>query len=123
MCECPTCAISEDRFVINVDRCIPLYTEISGELPEWIPKKSYNALMGCMHCQLNCPANRDVISNTVAFDDLSESETYAILNEVENEDMVRALSHKLRVCTYDTALRVLPVFSRNLKAFLLGRIN
>lgn len=121
--KCPTGAISEDRFVINVDRCIPLYNEISGELPEWILKKSYNALMGCMHCQLNCPANRDAISNAVAFDDLSESETYAILNEVENKDMVHALSHKLRVCTYDTALRVLPVFSRNLKAFLRGQIN
>lgn len=121
--ECPTGAISESRFVISVDRCIPLYNEIGGELPEWIPKDAYNALMGCMHCQLKCAANREVISNAVDFEDLSLSETYAILNEVDNEDMIHALSQKLKVCTPEIATRVLPVFSRNLKAFLVAQIN
>ena len=31
---CPTSAISPDRFVIDVSRCIPLYNELDGDFPD-----------------------------------------------------------------------------------------
>ncbi|MGY5874965.1 MAG: 4Fe-4S double cluster binding domain-containing protein [Candidatus Thorarchaeota archaeon] len=116
--QCPTHSISKDRFVIDVDKCIPLYNEIQGEIPDWVPRNAHSALIGCMHCQLDCPANRDAVAETVDLDDLSESETIAILNEVVNEDSIRALSQKLKVSPVDAVPAYLPVFSRNLKALL-----
>ncbi len=116
--QCPTQSISEDRFVIEVDKCIPLYNEIQGEIPDWVPKDAHSALIGCMRCQLDCPANRDAIADVVDLDDLSESETNAILDGVVNDDSIRALTQKLKVSTLDAVPYYLPVFSRNLKALL-----
>ena len=55
--KCPTGSISEDSFVIDVEKCIPLYNEVPGEIPHWIDTGSHTALMGCLRCQLPCPAN------------------------------------------------------------------
>ena len=116
--ECPTHAISDARFVIDVERCISLYNEIAGEIPVWIPVSAHNALIGCMRCQLRCPANREVLSRTVELENLTESETTSILECAENEDMVRALCKKLKVSTPEAVRIDLPVFSRNLKMLL-----
>jgi len=49
---CPNQCISQDNFIIDVERCIPLYNEISGEFPEWLVTDSHMAIMGCLHCQM-----------------------------------------------------------------------
>lgn len=115
---CPTHAISEDSFVIEVERCLPLYNEIRGEIPASVPRYAHNSLIGCMHCQLECPANKEAISNAVQCEQLTELETIAILEEKENDDMVRALCDKLKVSTPDSVRKDLPVFSRNLKLLI-----
>jgi len=116
--ECPTQAISDGRFVIDVERCISLYNEIAGEIPKWIPVRAHNAVMGCLRCQLRCPVNREVLSRAVDFGDLTESETISILEGIKNDDAVRALCKKLKVSTPDAASQDLPVISRNLKMLL-----
>ncbi len=120
---CPTGAISDKRFLIDVEKCLPLYNEIEGVLPKWIPKAAHTSIMGCMHCQLACPANRNVIRSAVDFGEITEDETAAILSQSVNDDMVRALCEKLRVVTADSAEEFLPIFSRNLKSFLLSQQN
>lgn len=55
---CPTGAIREESFVIDVGKCTTLYNEIEGDFPEWLPNGVHNALVGCMRCQLPCPGNR-----------------------------------------------------------------
>ena len=53
--ECPTGAIHKSSFVINPEKCITLYNELSAPLPDWIPAKAHNALIGCLKCQKTCP--------------------------------------------------------------------
>jgi epoxyqueuosine reductase len=115
---CPTHAISDDSFVIDVEKCLPLYNEVRGEIPAWMPAQAHNALIGCMHCQLGCPANKKAVSNAIQCEQLTEPETIAILEGKENDDMIRALCNKLKVSTPDSAIEDLPVFSRNLKLLL-----
>ncbi|MFX1402689.1 MAG: 4Fe-4S double cluster binding domain-containing protein, partial [Promethearchaeota archaeon] len=57
---CPTNAIpvpNDDNFVINAGKCISVYNEIQGVIPDWIPSQAHNALIGCMKCQKPCPSN------------------------------------------------------------------
>ncbi|MBN2228664.1 MAG: 4Fe-4S binding protein [Candidatus Thorarchaeota archaeon] len=116
MNECPTGAIPNERFVINVEKCLSLYNEVAGEIPNWIPEWAHTSLMGCMHCQFACPANREIIAAAVDFDEVTEDETVALLNEHFNEDMTRVLSEKLKVVKPEQAETYLPVFARNLRA-------
>ncbi|MFW9844413.1 MAG: 4Fe-4S double cluster binding domain-containing protein, partial [Candidatus Thorarchaeota archaeon] len=73
--ECPTGSISEGNFVIDIERCIPLYNEVAGEFPDWIDSAEHSALMGCLRCQLPCPANSEVATMTQKLDSITEEET------------------------------------------------
>lgn len=116
--QCPTQAISEKRFVIDVERCLPLYNEIVGEIPSWIQKQAHSALIGCMRCQFKCPENKEVISRSIDLEDLTEIETSSILQGIVNSETVNALCQKLKVTTVDCVNQDLPVYSRNLKLLL-----
>jgi epoxyqueuosine reductase len=115
---CPTRAIRSDCFVIDVEKCLSLYNEIRGEIPPWIPREAHNALIGCMHCQLRCPANKEVISRMVEFEGLTEGETLSVLEGIANDEAIKALCQNFKVSTLDLVEHYLPVFSRNLKMLL-----
>ncbi len=116
--QCPTGSISEDNFVINVDRCLSLYNEVSGEFPTWLNSSSHNALMGCMRCQLSCPANSEVATKTQKLDSVSEQETKKILDGCPDEELLHSLSEKLRMFKPEHASYFFPVISRNLQVLL-----
>jgi len=111
-------APSDDNFVINATNCIPVYNEIPGVIPDWIPAEAHNALIGCMRCQEKCPANCEVINSTIRLEDITEEETKMILNGTTNEKTVKSISDKLKMCQHEDAERMLPVIKRNL-SFLL----
>jgi epoxyqueuosine reductase len=118
---CPTGAIPEpkdENFVINVSKCIPVYNEIKGIIPDWIPSNAHNALIGCMKCQLPCPANRDPLKITSRFEDVSEKETNMILDGKIEDKLVNSLSKKLKMFSPSDADYVLPVIKRNLQLVL-----
>ncbi|RDE13814.1 MAG: hypothetical protein C4K47_05710 [Candidatus Thorarchaeota archaeon] len=119
MKECPNGCITEQKFVINVDKCLPLYNEVEGQFPEWMPASAHNALMGCMRCQLKCPANRDALKSSVRFEDITEEETAAILEGTVDERLLRSLSEKLRGFSPTTSLGEFPVLTRNLRALIM----
>ncbi len=76
---CPTGAISSDRFIIEAEKCITFHNERLNSFPEWIKDSWHNCLIGCMTCQLVCPANKRVknwIEDSVGF---NERETSLIL--------------------------------------------
>ena len=121
---CPTSAIpvpKDENFVINVSKCIPVYNEIKGIIPDWIPSVAHNALMGCMKCQLRCPANHDAIKITEKFEDISERETKMILDGKIDEKMVNSLSRKLKMFSPSDADYMLPVIKRNLQLLLIKK--
>jgi len=116
--QCPTGSISEDNFVINIERCIPLYNEVPGEFPDWIDPNSHNSLMGCMSCQLPCSANIEVSTKTQKLDPVSEQETKKILEGCLDDELIQSLSEKLRMFKPEDASYFFPVISRNLQVLL-----
>jgi len=117
--QCPTGSISEDNFVINVEKCLSLYNEVPGEFPTWIEPDAHNALMGCVRCQLTCPANSEVSKKTQQLGSVSEQETKKILDSYSDDELIHSLYEKLRMFTPETAYYFFPVISRNLRALLL----
>jgi len=114
---CPTNAIpspSDENFVINAGKCISVYNEINGIIPNWIPSNAHNALMGCMKCQNICPSNRDVIKLTTQLEDITEDETKMILDGIINEKFTDSLSKKLKMFSPSDGVGALPVIKRNL---------
>ncbi len=115
---CPTGSINENDFIINIERCIPLYNEVPGEFPNWLDSSSHSALMGCMRCQLPCPANSDVVAKSQRLEDISEEETEALLEHALDEDTTRTLSAKTRMFIPEEAWYYVPVLARNLRALI-----
>ncbi|NHJ04896.1 MAG: hypothetical protein EAX90_08740 [Candidatus Heimdallarchaeota archaeon] len=113
--KCPTQAISRENFIINVDRCLPLYNEVQGEIPNWIDADAHNAIMGCMKCQMYCPANRYAMKNPRRFQDITEEETKAILEGNNDEILVKSICEKLRMFIPEHAYYFMPVIKRNLE--------
>jgi epoxyqueuosine reductase len=114
---CPDGCIREENFVIDAGRCLPLYNEIEGVFPDWIPARAHNSLVGCMRCQLPCPANRTVVKGAGRLEDVTEEETRTILDGKSDEALLATLARKLRGFDLASA-ESLPAFSRNLAALI-----
>ncbi|UCE29004.1 MAG: epoxyqueuosine reductase [Candidatus Bathyarchaeota archaeon] len=123
MSYCPTNCITEENFVIDAGKCLSLYNEIAGEFPRWIGPKAHNALMGCMKCQLHCPANREVIKQTGRFEDVTEEETAKILKGTLDDKLLDSLSRKLREFDPTQSEDTFPILTRNLGALLNPKID
>lgn len=115
---CPTGSISEDNFVIDIEKCIPLYNEIPGEFPWWLNPASHNALMGCLKCQIICPGNNRVVTQTQKLEDISEEETIALLEGNLDDAQITSISRKTRMFIPAHAYYYVPVLSRNLRALI-----
>ena len=116
--QCPTGSISEDNFVLDIERCIPLYNEVPGEFPDWIEPSSHNALMGCLRCQLPCPANGEALTKAQKLDSVSEEETEKILDGTFDDALSYSISEKLRMFPPEHASYFLPVIARNLRVLI-----
>jgi len=114
---CPTNAIpliSDENFVINAGKCISVYNEIQGIIPDWIPTDAHNALIGCMRCQKPCPSNHKVIKLTEKLVDITEIETTALLEGQPDEEIMNSLAKKLKMFNPPDADKVIHVIKRNL---------
>ncbi len=81
--KCPTGAIPTDRFLLRVERCLTYHNEQPRDIsfPDWIDPTWHNCLVGCLHCQKVCPANKKVINWTEPGPTFSEEETKLILRD------------------------------------------
>ena len=114
---CPNKAIREECFVIDAGRCLSLYNEIDGEFPAWIAPSAHNALLGCMRCQLPCPANREVIELAGRLEAVTEEETKKVLEGKPDDQLIQTLQGKLKGYS-NASVEGFPMFTRNLKALL-----
>jgi len=115
---CPTGSINEDDFIIDIEKCIPLYNEVPGVFPNWLDSVEHSALMGCLKCQLSCPANCKVVADSQRLEDISEEETNALLEEAIEGDLITSLSSKTRMFDPKEAWYFVPVLARNLRALI-----
>ena len=113
---CPTGAIPEGGFVLDVAKCIPLYNEVDGEFPDWLSNDAHNALVGCMRCQLPCPGNAEAMTRAGRLEDLDEADVDAILADEPDEVALKRAADKLRIDVTHDELR--PIIARNLRALL-----
>jgi epoxyqueuosine reductase len=127
--KCPTGAIYgsvTDVPVINADLCLNKYTYRLDPIPEEIPIKAFNALIGCWLCQESCPANKNLPMESAAGLDLglgfclelNEAETAAFL--AYNTPMPPELIEKLK--NFFKNDHLLSVAGRN-AALVLGLYN
>ena len=58
---CPTGAITSERFLLHAERCITFHNEQPGDVPfpTWMDPCWHNCLIGCSYCQNVCPQNKD----------------------------------------------------------------
>lgn len=115
MKQCPGGAIREEDFVVDINHCIPLYNEVPGVLPEWIPSTAHNAIFGCMKCQAPCPANREAMQHNGQFEDLTAEEIRQFLAGSPEPDIVRSVDRKLHLNYLTEYPEMVEVVSRNLR--------
>ncbi|MBY8986852.1 MAG: 4Fe-4S binding protein [Candidatus Lokiarchaeota archaeon] len=115
--KCPTGAIPTDRFLLRVERCLTFHNEHPGNVPfpDWIDPSWHNCLVGCMHCQKVCPANKKVINWIEPGPIFSEEETKLLVNGEELEKLSE--NTRKKVAQYDLA-NYLYVYPRNLGVIL-----
>jgi epoxyqueuosine reductase len=118
---CPCGCIDAGNPVVDVGKCLTLYNEIAGEFPAWVSRDAHNALMGCMRCQLCCPANRDVIRRAGRLEDITEQETRRILEGTPDAELLESLSSKLRRFPPAHSEEYFPLLTRNLRVLLEKR--
>ena len=114
--KCPTGAIPTDRFLLRVERCLTYHNEHPPEtpFPDWIDPAWHNCLVGCLHCQKVCPANKKVMNWTEKGPEFSEEETKLILDGVSFDDLHKETKEKIE--KYDL-VNYFEVLSRNLTPF------
>ena len=94
---CPGEAISMERFLIRVERCITWHTELPAAvaLPDWGPKRP-PCVFGCMECQTKCPVNKAVPLRAETGPEFDEHETARLLAGAPLDDLSEATVQKLR---------------------------
>ncbi len=112
---CPNDVITEDRFLIRVERCLTFLNEQSAEkeFPDWVDPAAHNAIVGCMHCQRVCPYDEDLADSYTDGGEFSEIETAYLLKGEFKGERAKAMEDKLMRIGLD-----LSIFPRNLKALL-----
>lgn len=112
---CPTGAITSERFLVRADRCLTFHNERVGKFPAWIDASWHNCVVGCLRCQRVCPLNisfREWIEESEVF---SDEETSLILDCVPQDRLPPETVKKLEKLDLIEYLDVLP---RNLDALL-----
>ncbi len=114
---CPTGAIDPERFLLHAERCLTLKNESSGEFPAWIESTSHNSLIGCMHCQSVCPANKDVVRHVEKREEFSHEETTLLVQGVSKTELPATTRQKLEHLDIIES-NYFDVLSRNLTVLL-----
>jgi hypothetical protein len=84
-------------------------------MPAWIPATAHNALVGCLHCQLTCPGNDEVIGKRWDLGEVSQAETAALLGGAVDIKFETTLKEKFKKISGGDDL---PYIARNLRLVL-----
>lgn len=115
--QCPTGAISPERFLLHAERCIVFHNEKPRDVPfpSWLDPSWHNSLVGCMHCQRVCPENKDFLGLIEEGPAFSSDETALLMAGTPQDQLPAAMVKKLEECDL---LSMMDAFPRNLKALL-----
>ena len=113
--KCPTGAIVPHRFLVQAEKCLTFHTERPNEFPDWIEPSWHNCLIGCMYCQLACPANKRFFRWFEGEESFTEKETELILKGTSPNQLPQATVEKLKRLYLLYQLDVVP---RNLNVLI-----
>jgi epoxyqueuosine reductase len=113
---CPSGAISTERFLLHAERCITFHNEEPGHIPfpVWLDPSWHNCLVGCMSCQRVCPENKEFLAWIEEGTEFSMEETALILEGVPLDKFPAGTVNKLEQWDLVDLLDILP---RNLNVF------
>ncbi|MHA2475222.1 MAG: 4Fe-4S double cluster binding domain-containing protein, partial [Promethearchaeota archaeon] len=114
---CPTKAISTDRFLLRAERCITYHNEQPPEIPfpEWIDPNWHNCLIGCLICQKVCPADKKFLKWVEKGPEFTAEETKMLLNTIDIDQLPQETKAKIENCGLGEYYEYI---SRNLGIFL-----
>jgi epoxyqueuosine reductase len=114
---CPTGAISSERFLLHAERCITYHNEkpVNIPFPQWINSSWHNSLVGCMHCQSVCPENADLMQWIEQGAEFTKEETALLLQGVPLDQLPAETAKKIKDLEVTEYFEVLP---RNLVVLL-----
>ncbi len=114
---CPTGAITPDRFLLRAELCTTFHNEqpVDVGFPGWIDPAWHNCLVGCLHCQTVCPENREVLQWVEEGAEFSSEETLLLVQGTPLEQLPPQTVTKLE--HWDLA-QFVELFPRNLKVLL-----
>ena len=114
---CPTGAISSERFLLHAERCITYHNEkpVNIPFPQWINPSWHNSLVGCMHCQSVCPENADLMQWIEQGAEFTKEETALLLQGVPLDQLPAETAKKIKDLEVTEYFEVLP---RNLVVLL-----
>ncbi len=111
---CPTKAISGERFLIENEVCLARLNELETPFPDWVPRSAHHSAYGCYKCQDICPKNKSVLANISETERFAEDETALLLAGTTRDGMPESLLGKIeRLGIADWLLKVIP---KNLRA-------
>jgi epoxyqueuosine reductase len=115
--QCPSGAITSERFLLRVERCITYRNEKAGTIPfpDWLDPSWHNSLVGCMICQQVCPENKKFLGWIKEGPKFTEKETGLILTGVPFEKLPAETVDKWKWLGLSEDFDVFP---RNLLALL-----
>ena len=114
---CPTGAITTERFLLRAERCITFHNEEPSDVPfpAWVDPSWHNCLVGCLHCQSVCPENKDSLAWVEDGAEFSAEETTLLVDGVPLNELPATMIEKLELSDLVAPFDILP---RNLKVLL-----
>ncbi len=109
---CLTRAIRDESFVVDVGRCVTLYNELPDPIPATLDPRIHNSIVGCLKCQVTCPANKELGSRLDRVADLDERETAFLLDGGDDARVKESIAAKMKRFPSGTDLAYL---ARNLR--------
>jgi len=115
--QCPSGAITVERFLLRAERCITYRNEKPGTVPfpDWLDPSWHNCLVGCMICQQVCPENKKFLKWIKEGPEFSEEETVLIRQGIPFDNLLAETKDKW---SWLGLSEDLDVFPRNLRALL-----
>lgn len=112
---CPTGALSAERFLLHAERCLTYLNEKAGDFPAWVNSAHHNSLVGCLVCQDVCPENSPFKKWIEPREEFSEKESLLLMQTHNPEIFPLSLRKRLQNLGLTDYVELLP---RNIRSVL-----
>jgi epoxyqueuosine reductase len=106
------------QYKVDVPRCLTLWNEHDGPMPEWMSPGVHHTAVGCMRCQEICPVNKAAPKIRRERLELNEAETDALLSAASSPQTELPPDLEKKLLDYDLSKMFAKLAGRNIKLAL-----